>query len=99
MPLFEELSLDTIKQDGEIFVNSRQLSWHIAKAMREFHEETRIGIATHGITEEDKNYSYGIIQGMNSIVMMLAQGGAEEDLKDNINTVEDIFKYLGEYDE
>ena len=98
MPLFEEINLDTIHDGDEIFINARQLAWHLSGSMRLLYDETFEESKESPLSLEESHYFYGIMQGINSVILLISQGGLEEKLHRDINSVEDIMKYFEEKD-
>jgi predicted N-acyltransferase len=96
MPLFDDINLKTIEQDGELFVNAHQLAWHLTSAMKEFYEETMEISKEQPLLSSEKYFFNGILEGMNSVVLLLAQGGMEDEFNKNVNTVEDFIKRIEE---
>lgn len=94
MPLFEELNLSTVKQDNDIFISARELAWHIVDTMKILSEEAFIDNKRQPFNSEEIHYFSGVMQGMNSVVLLLSQGGVEEELHENINSVEDLLRYM-----
>lgn len=99
MPLFEEINIDTTEKDGEIYINARQLAWHIIQGIKVFYDDSAIYSQSSPLTVNEAYYLNGIIEGMNSIVLLLSQGGVEEELNKKINTVEDLINTMKEKDE
>jgi hypothetical protein len=99
MPLFDEIKLSTVEQDGELYVNARQLAWHLTSAMKEFYDETMLISKTQPLIPSEKYFFNGILEGMNSVVLLLSQGGIEDELDRKIETVEDLFKTIGDVDD
>jgi hypothetical protein len=99
MPLFEEINLETITQDDKIFVNASQLAWHLAKAMQEFYQETNSLMEKNGkLPIEELCFFNGILEGMNNVVLLLSQGGLEQNFHNNVDTVEDLLEMFRKND-
>jgi hypothetical protein len=96
MSLFNELSLKTITHDDELYLNVKDLSYHIVNALYGFALESKQLGAVRAYSSEESAFLMGIGEGMNSIALMLSQGGVEEEFHRNINTVEDLLNTLGD---
>lgn len=94
MPLFDELNLSTVKQDDDVFVSAKELAWHIVDTMKILSEEAEIDNKRNPFSSEEMHYFSGVMSGMNSVVLLLSQGGVEEELHENINSVEDLLRYM-----
>lgn len=94
MPLFDDINLSTIKTDNDIYISSKELAWHIVDSMQLLHQEALDDARAKPFSSEEYYYFTGVMQGMNSIVMLLSQGGMEEEIHSNINNVEDLLKYM-----
>lgn len=99
MSLFEEIKVDTLLHEDDIYVNARQFAWHIAKAIEQFILESHEHARHQKFSKEEVAFLSGIVEGMSSINLLLSQGGVEEEFSKTINTVEDLFKLIGEEDE
>lgn len=94
--LFDEINLDTITKDDELYVNVKQLYYHIYTAATGFIEEAKyIDKVIGGMNPHEKTYIGGLAQGMYSIALLLQQGKDEADVN-NINTIEDFLKEFGD---
>lgn len=89
--LFDEIKIDTITQDNQLYVNVEQLLDHLAGSTETFSQETALLAKEFGITRDEKYFVTGLIQGMWSVVMMLRQGNQEFKF-DSIETVEDLME-------
>jgi len=90
--LFDEIEVDTVISDGELFINVDQLSSHIHASALSFAKESKeIHDYFGGMTEKERAYISGMIQGMATICIMLLQGKDEHDVN-QIETIEDLLK-------
>lgn len=90
--LFDDINVDTIVHNDELYINVNQLSSHIYTAAKGFIEEAKyIEKAIGGISSQEKTYIGGIAEGMYSIVLLLTQGKAESDIH-GIDTIEELIK-------
>ena len=89
--LFDEIKVNTITHDNELYVNVEQLYQHLAGSTQEFSKESYEMAQKFGITRDEKYFVTGLIQGMWSVVMMLRQGNQEFKF-DSIETVEDLME-------
>lgn len=96
MSLFEEIKIDTTIIDKDIYVNARQLAWHISRSMEEFYLDAKMINQARKLSKDESIFANGIIEGMYSILLLLSQGGIEEELNLKINTVQDLIDTLGE---
>lgn len=95
MSLFDEIKVDTLFHDDEIYVNARQFAWHVAKAIEKFTLESYEESGRRKFSKEESAFFAGIIEGMANINLLLSQGGVEEEFDKTINTVEDLFNSIG----
>jgi hypothetical protein len=95
--LFDDINVDTIKQDDELYVNVDQLYNHLAGSTEIFAQESAALAKEFGITREEKVFTMGLIQGMWSVVMMLQQA-QDEHAFDSIETVEDLLQRFKDND-
>lgn len=89
--LFDDLNLSTIIHENELYVNVEQLYKHLAGSTQEFSHEAYEMAQKTGITEEERIFINGLIQGMWSIVMMLRFGNQEFEFE-SIQNVDDLMK-------
>lgn len=94
MPLFEDINLETIDKDGELFINARQLSWYLVSAMETMYAESVDDSIKKPFSIEEFYYFYGLMTGINSVVMVISQGGIEHDFHTKINSVEDLMQFF-----
>jgi hypothetical protein len=87
--LFDDLNLSTIIHENELYVNVEQLYKHLAGSTQEFSHEAYEMAQKTGITEEERIFINGLIQGMWSIVMMLNHGDQEFKFE-SVKTVDDL---------
>jgi hypothetical protein len=89
--LFDEIKVDTITKDGELYVSVPQLASHLARAVQEFAIESRHLSLIAPLTAEESTFIMGLVNGMQNVVMMLSQGNSESKIS-NINTVEELLE-------
>ena len=89
--LFDEMNIDTIVEDDELYINVPQLLDHLVGSSEVFSQETAILAKEFGISRDEKYYSMGLIHGMLSVATMLKQGDQEFKF-DSVETVEDLIK-------
>lgn len=91
--LFDELNIDTKIHDGKLFANIDQLYEHLYNATYAFADEARVANQNIDppLTDIERAYISGLVQGMLTVVLMLQQGKAEAEV-DSITTVEDFLK-------
>ena len=96
MSLFEEIGVDSIVHEDEIFINARQFAWHIAKAIEAFVTDSYEAAKVVKFTKEAAAFMSGVVEGMGNINLLLSQGGVEKEFDYTIHTVEDLFNSIGE---
>ena len=89
--LFNEIKVDTIEKDGMIYINVPQLATHLSKAVREFAMEAAQLSEIVPPTKEESSFVWGLIEGMQNVVLLLTQGNNEAKI-DTINTVEEFLE-------
>lgn len=89
--LFDELEVETITNDGKLFVNAEQLSKHVKKSAQLFIDDSKAIDRVMPLSKEEISFVLGISEGMKSIFLMLVQAYEESELRD-IETVEDILE-------
>lgn len=94
MPLFDEINIGYVTENDEVFVSARQLAWHIAGTMSILSDEALDDAKNTPFTAEEKHYFHGIMQGLNSVVLLLSHGGLEQEFHKDINSVEDIVEHF-----
>ena len=87
--LFDEIKVNTVTSDNELYVNVEQLYQHLAGSTHEFSKECYEMAQRFGITRDEKYFIMGMVQGMWSVVMMLKHGDQEFKFE-SIETVDDL---------
>lgn len=95
--LFDEINIDTIIKDEKLYVCVSDLGRHLSKAAHEFASETEILAKMVGLTDKEKLFIMGIVEGMYNVVVMLAQSSDEHELK-KINTIDELLEKFNESD-
>ena len=96
--IFDDINIETIKQDDDLYVNVEQLRSHLLGSAQLFAEETVELSKTVQITKEEKYVVMGMVEGMMSVVAMLSLAH-EESAFDEVETVEDLLQRFKENDE
>jgi len=94
MPLFDEINIGSVTKGDEVFINAKQLAWHIAGTMSILSDEALEDAKSKPFTSEEKHYFHGIMEGLNSVVLLLSHGGIEQEFHKDINSVEDIVEHF-----
>ena len=89
--LFDEIKVNSITHNNELYVNVEQLYQHLAGSTQEFSKETYQMAQKFGITADEKYFVIGMVQGMWSVVLMLKHGDQEFKFE-SIETVDDLVK-------
>jgi hypothetical protein len=89
--MFEELEIDALEINNDLYVNVKQLFDHIIKATDSFKSETEAIAKLVGTTPQEKYFCMGIVQGMYNIAVMLKHGRDESSFE-SVETVEDMVK-------
>lgn len=93
--IFDDLKINTLTHDGELYVLVSDLSEHLSKAVEEFADETEQLSHVVKLTEQEKTFIVGLVNGMYNVVLMLTQSQDEHKLKE-INTIEDLLEKFNE---
>lgn len=96
--LFDEIKIDSMTIDGELYVNVEQLGMHLLGSAHQFAEETADIAKIAGITKEEKYLVMGMVQGMMSVASMLGLA-QEESVFSEVETVDDLLQRFKENDE
>lgn len=89
--LFDEIKIDTITHNDELYINVEQLYNHILGSTEIFSNETARLANLVGISRDEKYFTMGLIEGMWSVALMLGYGNKQYQF-DSVNTVEDLLK-------
>lgn len=96
--IFDELEINTIIHNDELYVDVSGLAQHLSKAVDEFSDETEALSRVLKLTEREKTFIMGLISGMHNVVLMLNQSNDEYELK-QINTVDELLEKFNESDQ
>lgn len=89
--LFDDLKIKHMVNDGKLYVHVNDLSEHLKKSLDEFvHESEAISLIAP-MTELEKTFVMGIVNGMHNVILMLRQSNDEYGLNE-INTVEELLE-------
>jgi hypothetical protein len=89
--LFDEIKIDTITYNDQLYINVEQLHNHILGSAEIFSNETAELAKSFGISRDEKYFTLGLIEGMWSVALMLGYGNRQYELN-SVNTVEDLLK-------
>ena len=89
--LFDEIKIDTITHDDELYINVEQLCNHILGSVEVFSNETAHLAKMFGMPRDEKYFAMGLVEGMWSIALMLGYGNKQFEF-DSVKTVEDLIK-------
>lgn len=93
--LFDEIKIDTITHDDQLYINVEQLYNHILGSVEIFSSETAQLAKILGMPRDEKYFVMGLVEGMWSIALMLGYGNKQYQF-DSANTVEDLIKRFWE---
>lgn len=93
--LFDDLEIETLVKDDELYVRVSALAQHLSKAVHEFANESQALSHIVGLTEKEKAFIMGVVEGMYNVVVMLIQSYDEHELK-QINTIEELLEKFDE---
>ena len=93
--LFDEIKIDTITHDDQLYINVEQLYNHILGSVELFSNETQQLAKILGMPRDEKYFVMGLVEGMWSIALMLGYGNKQFQF-DSVNTVEDLIKRFWE---
>ena len=96
--IFDDLEINNLVKDNELYVCVSDLSNHLLKAVKEFSEETQQISHFVRITEHEKAFITGLVNGMYNVVLMLTQSEDEYKLK-QINTIDELLEKFSELNE
>jgi hypothetical protein len=89
--LFDEIKIDTITHNDQLYINVEQLYNHILGSAEIFSNETVRLANAFGISRDEKYFTMGLVEGMWSVALMLGYGNKQYQF-DSVNTVEDLLK-------
>lgn len=93
--IFDDLEINTITKDGQLYVSVSDLTEHLSKAVNEFADETEALSYVVKLTEQEKTFIMGLVNGMYNVVVMLTQSRDEHQLK-QINTIDELLEKFNE---
>jgi hypothetical protein len=89
--LFDDINIETITHEDELYINVEQLYNHILGSAEVFSQEAAHLAKTFGMPRDEKYFTMGIVEGMWSIAAVLKYGNKQFEF-DSIETVEDLMK-------
>lgn len=93
--LFDDLKINTLVHEDELYVRVSDLSTHLSNAISEFADETEALSHIVGLTEKEKAFIMGLVNGMYNVILMLTQSHDEHELK-QINTIDELLEKFNE---
>lgn len=93
--IFDDLKINTLTEDGELYVRVSDLEKHLSAAIHEFSEEIESLSRIVGLTEKEKTFILGLVNGMYNVVLMLSQSRGEHQLT-QINTIDELLEKFNE---
>jgi cell division protein ZapA (FtsZ GTPase activity inhibitor) len=96
--IFDDLEIDSLIHDGKLYVCVSDLKEHLSKAVHEFSNETEALSHVFKMTQREKAFVMGLINGMYNVVMMLTQSQDEYKLG-QINTIDELLEKFNDFDE
>lgn len=93
--LFDDLKINTLVYDGQLYVRVSDLSEHLSRSVQEFVNES--GVISHVVTltEKEKAFIMGLANGMYNVILMLTQSNDEHKLRE-INTIDELLEKFNE---
>lgn len=96
--IFDDLKIGNIVKDDELYVCVSDLSQHLLKAVKEFSDESEQLSHFVKLTDHEKAFITGLVNGMYNVVLMLAQSEDEYKLK-QIDTIDELLEKFNELNE
>lgn len=93
--IFDDLKIANIVDNGELYVRVSDLRQHISNSIDQFAADTEALSHVVRLTDEEKTFIIGLINGMFNIVSMLTQSHDEHKLG-QINTIEELLEKFNE---
>lgn len=87
--LFDDINIDTITHNDELYINVEQLYNHILGSAETFGREAAILAKSFGMPRDEKYFTMGLIEGMWSVAAVLSYGSKQFEF-DSVKTVEDL---------
>lgn len=87
--LFDDINIDTVTHEDELYINVEQLYNHIIGSAETFSQEAAYLAKNFGMPRDEKYFTMGIVEGMWSIAAILNYGNQQFEF-DSIKTVEDF---------
>lgn len=94
--IFDELKINTIVHENELYVRVSDLTQHLSNAVNEFADETDALSKIIKLTELERTFIIGLVNGMYNVVLMLTQSHDEHELK-QINTIDELLEKFNEH--
>lgn len=91
--LFDEINVDIITKDNELYVNVAQLANHLSKSISEFAHESSQLAKIFPLDVRERAFVVGLIEGMQSVTVMLKQADDEHTIS-NIHTIDEFLERL-----
>lgn len=93
--IFDDLQINTLAYNDSLYVKVSDLAQHLSKAVSEFADETEALSHVVKLTEQEKTFIMGLINGMYNVVVMLTQSHEEHELT-KINTIDELLEKFNE---
>lgn len=93
--IFDDLEINTLTYNDNLYVKVSDLAQHLSKAVNEFADETEALSHVVRLTEQEKTFIMGLINGMYNVVVMLTQSHEEHELT-KINTIDELLEKFNE---
>lgn len=87
--LFDDINIDTVTHEDELYINVEQLYKHILGSAETFSQEAAYLANNFGMPRDEKYFTMGIVEGMWSIAAILKYGNKQFEF-DSVKTVEDL---------
>lgn len=96
--LFDDLKINNLVHDGMLYVRVSDLAEHLARSAQEFSDESEALSHLIRLTEKEKAFIMGLVNGMYNVIIMLTQSDDEHELR-KINTIDELLEKFNESDQ
>lgn len=95
--LFDDINIETITHEDQLYINVEQLYSHILGSAEMFAQEASHLAKSFGMPRDEKYFTMGIVEGMWSVAAVLSYGNKQFEF-DSVETVEDLMKRFWDED-
>lgn len=89
--LFDELKVDTITHDDDLYINVLQLAEHLEKSISSFIFKSKQFNEIIPMTVPEHAFIMGVIEGMSTVSVLLEQGNNEYKIG-SLDTIDDLLE-------